>query len=124
MRHSATLLLLPATLLLAAGLATAQPGPGPRGAGPAASGASAPRMGMGMGMMGRGRLGPDNTAGWAMMTPAERDAHRERMASFKNESDCRAYLDEHHKTMADRAKERGRTMPAKPRRDACAGLPR
>lgn len=122
MRHPFATLLLPMALLFGVGLASAQPGPGPRGAGPAASGDTAPRMGMGM--MGRGRFGPDNTAGWAMMSPAEREAHRERMASFKNEPECRAYQEEHHKTMAERAKERGRTLPTKPRRDACAGLAR
>lgn len=115
-------LLLAGAALLAASLATAQPGP--RGPGPAASGASAPRMGMGMGggMMSR-RFNADNTPGWAMMTPAERDAHRERMLSFKTEGDCRAYMDEHHQQMAARAKERGRSVPAQPRRNACAGLP-
>jgi hypothetical protein len=111
--------LLPVALLLAGALAEAQPGP--RGPGPAASAASGPRMGMGM--MGRGRFGPDNTAGWAMMTPAERDAHRERMGTFKSRSECQAYMDEHHQLMSERAKERGRTPLAQPRRNACAGLP-
>lgn len=115
-------LLLAGAALAAASFAIAQPGP--RGPGPAASGASAPRMGMGMGggMMGR-RFGPDNTAGWAMMTPAEREAHRERMRSFKTEGDCRAYMDEHHQQMTARAKERGRSVPTQPRQNACAGLP-
>lgn len=119
-----TTCLVPAALLLAAALVQAQPGPGPRGPGPAASGASAPRMGMGMGMgRGMGRFGPDNTPGWAMMTPAERDAHRERMFSFKDRAACQSYMDEHHTLMAERAKERGRSVPAQPRRNACAGLP-
>lgn len=118
-------LMIAAAALTAASLAHAQPGP--RGPGAAASGASAPgpgpgRMG-GPGMMGR-RFGPDNTPGWAMMTPAERTAHRDRMWSFKTEGECRAYLDQHHQLMADRAKERGRSVPAMPRRDPCAGLPK
>lgn len=121
MKTPALLSLAGAAALLAATLASAQPGP--RGPGPAASGASAPRMGMGMGMMGR-RFGPDNTAGWAMMTPAERDAHRDRMRSFKTEGECRAYMDEHHQQMSQRAKERGRAVPGQPRQNACAGLPR
>jgi hypothetical protein len=121
MKTSALLTMAGAAALLAATLASAQPGP--RGPGPAASGASAPRMGMGMGgMMGR-RFGPENTGGWAM-TPAERDAHRERMRSFKNEGDCRAYMDEHHKLMSERARERGRGVPGQPRQNACAGLPK
>lgn len=113
-------LLIAAAALCAASSVSAQPGP-------AASGASAPRMGMGMdgrgGMMGR-RFGPDNTPGWAMMTPAERGTHRDRMHSFKTEAECRAYMDEQHKLMSERARERGRTVPAAPRRDPCAGLPK
>lgn len=120
MTRSTIFLLLPAALLLAADLSLAQPGP--RGPGPAASGASAPRMGMGRGMMGRGRFGPDNTPGWALMSPAERSAHRERMSGLKTEKDCRAYMDEHHRQMQERAKQKGGSVPARPRRDPCAGL--
>jgi hypothetical protein len=114
---------LPPTLLLATAFAVAQPGPGdPR---PSASGASGPRAGMGMGMgMGRGRFGPDNTPGWAMMSPAERDAHRQRMGTFKTQQECQAYMDEHRKLMGERARERNRSMPAQPRHDPCTGLPR
>jgi hypothetical protein len=35
---------------------------------------------------------------------------------------CMAYMEQHHAKMAARAKERGRTLPAKPRQDACAAL--
>ncbi len=115
-------LLIAAAALCAASSVSAQPGPSP-----AASGASAPRMGMSMGgrggMMGR-RFGPDNTPGWAMMTPAERGTHRDRMHSFKTAAECRTYMDERHKLMSERAKERGRSVPATPRRDPCAGLPK
>lgn len=115
-------LMIAAAALAAASAASAQPGP--RGPGWAASGASAPGPGrMGGGMMGR-RFGSDNTPGWGMMSPAERTAHRDRMWAFKTEGECRAYLDEHHKLMAERAKERGRSVPATPRRDPCAGLPK
>ena len=38
--------------------------------------------------------------------------------------ECDAYMSQHHDQMAERAKERGMTMPAEPRRDACAGLKR
>lgn len=118
-------LLTAAALTIASSLAHAQPGPGPRGPGPAASGVSGPGPGARMGMGGRmGRFGPDNTPGWAMMTPAERDAHRQRMGTFKTEGECRAYMDEQHALMAERAKERGRTVPGQPRRNACAGLPK
>jgi hypothetical protein len=33
-------------------------------------------------------------------------------------------MEEHHRLMAERAKEKGGTLPAKPRRDACIGLQR
>ena len=115
------LLAATAALLLAAGTVPAQPGSGP-GPGP---GASAPRGGPGgPGGPGRmhGRWGSDFTPGWSMMTPEERKEHQARMSAMTGHDDCRAYMDKHHEQMAARAKEKGRTMPAKPRRDACAGL--
>lgn len=57
-----------------------------------------------------------------MMTPAERQAHHDRMVGFNSYEECRAYMDEHHKDMVTRAKERGVKAPTTPRRDACAGL--
>jgi hypothetical protein len=57
-----------------------------------------------------------------MMSSAERQAHHDRMVGFKSYEECRAYMDEHHKDMVARAKERGVKAPAAPRRDACAGL--
>lgn len=110
-------------LLLAAGTVPAQPGSGP-GPGPG-PGASAPRGGPGgPGGPGRmhGRWGSDYTPGWSMMTPEERKEHQARMSAMTGHDDCRDYMDKHHEQMAARAKEKGRTMPAKPRRDACAGL--
>jgi hypothetical protein len=110
-------------MLLAAGAgsALAQPaGPGPC---MAASGASAPAAACGGGGGGpHARWGKDFTPGWPMMTPEERQAHRERLASFKTYDDCKAYVKQHHDEMAARAKERGRPVPAAPRRDACAPL--
>ena len=106
------------------GLAAAQGGPGPQASGP---GASAPRMGMGPGggmMRGGPRWGSDYTPGWAMMTPKERDEHREQMRAAKTYDECTALRDRHHEQMAARAKERGVTMPARPRRDGCQGLKR
>lgn len=86
---------------------------------PAASGAGARGPGCG----GPGvRWGRADTPGWSMMTPDERQAHHDRMAGFKSYEECRAYMDEHHKDMQARAKERGVKAPAVPRRDACAGL--
>ncbi|MDE2486859.1 MAG: hypothetical protein KGO51_05615 [Alphaproteobacteria bacterium] len=86
-----------------------------------------PHMGYhaGGGMMGGGmRAGPGVTMGWSMMTPQERQAHQSKMAGFKTYAECHAYVLEHHKLMAERARAQGMTIPAEPRRDACAGLPR
>ena len=44
------------------------------------------------------------------------------MVGFKSYEECRAYMDEHHKDMVARAKERGINAPAAPRRDGCSGL--
>ena len=113
------LLAATAALLLAAGTVPAQPASGP---GP---GASAARGGPGgPGGPGRmhGRWGNDFTPGWSMMSPEERKEHQARMGAMTSHDDCRAYMDKHHEQMAARAKEKGRTLPAKPRRDACAGL--
>ena len=91
-------------LLLAAALAAsmcaiAQPsGPGPGGAG-----------GPGKGP----RAGEDVTPGWAMMTPAERKAHQDRMQGFTDRAACNAYMTEHHKKMEGRAKEKGKALPWK-----------
>ena len=118
---------LAALLALAASMAMAQAASAPQASGPAAS---APRMGMGGGRMGAGRMGgaaragADYTPGWGLMTPAERNEHRTQMRSAKSYEDCVALRDKHHEQMLARAKERGVTMPAQPRRDACQGLKR
>lgn len=90
---------------------------------PAPTSMPGPGMGAGMGngaRMGPGpRFGANNTAGWGMMTPEERNAHRQQMLSAKSLEECRAIQQQHHDQMAARAKERGMTMPASPRRDPC-----
>lgn len=68
------------------------------------------------------RWGRNQTPGWAMMTDAERREHAQRMRGFTSYDECKAYVDQHHDQMAARAKERGQSMPAQPRRDPCAGL--
>ena len=77
----------------------------------------------GPGRMG-GRWGNDFTPGWPMMTPSERQEHQARMRSMTTYEDCKAYMDQHHQQMVARARETGRTVPARPRRDACIGLKR
>lgn len=123
------LVALTAAVFVFVASAHSQPRAGAPASGPAAS---APRMGMGpgggMGMGGGGmrgqrmRAGADNTAGWSMMSPSEREAHRQKMMEMKSPDECMAYMDEHRKQMAERAKERGVAAPGRPRRDMCAGL--
>lgn len=48
-----------------------------------------------------------NTAGWQFMTPDERVEHQRQMRSFKTLDECRAYQDEHHARMAERAAKEG-----------------
>jgi len=90
------------------------------GAAHAQGAASAPGMGMG-GMRGW-QMNRDNTPGWSMMNRAERKEHHDKMMAMTDHAACTAYMEEHHTKMAERAKERGRTLPVKPRRDACASL--
>lgn len=93
------------------------------GVGGPAAGCPGGGMRRGGGMMGPGaRWGRDYTFGWAMMSREEQQQHREKMLAFKDYDECKAYMEQHHALMAERAKERGRPMPAQPRRDACATL--
>jgi hypothetical protein len=85
--------------------------------------ASGPQPGMGMGGGMRGmNMNRDNTPGWSMMNRAERKEHHDKMMAMTDHGACMAHMEEHHAKIAERAKERGRTLPAKPRRDACAAL--
>jgi hypothetical protein len=106
MKHS---MALAALLALTLGMAHAQ------------GAASAPQPGMAGGMRGM-QMNRDNTPGWSMMNRAERKEHHDKMMAMSDHAACMAYMEEHHAKMAARAKERGQTLPAKPRRDACAPL--
>jgi hypothetical protein len=66
--------------------------------------------------------GQHKNLGSSMMSAAERRAHQDKLRSFKNYDECKAYVDEHHAQMMERAKAAGRTAPAMPLRDACAAL--
>jgi hypothetical protein len=66
--------------------------------------------------------GPKKTSGWSMMDKKERSEHREKMRSMKSYDECKAYVDDHHAKMMDRAKEKGRTLPSTSSQDACAWL--
>ena len=89
--------------------------------GPAASAAC---MGGGMGMGGGMNrcASADNTYGWAMMTPQEREEHQKKMMDLKSQGECKGYMGQHHQRMTDRAKQRGGAMPGQPPRDMCEGL--
>jgi hypothetical protein len=115
------ILAVAAVLAMAAGVVPAQPGRGV-GPGPGASTPSGGPGGMGRGM--GGRWGADFTAGWSMMTPQERQDHQARMRSMTNYDGCRAYMDQHHQQMVERARQQGRAVPSQSRRDACVGLKR
>lgn len=95
--------------------AGAQPNPqGGPGAGMGPGGA-----GMGPGARGmRFQFSQRNTAGWNLMTPEERAAHRQKMMSAKTYEECKAAQEENHRQMEERAKGKGRTLPA-PRQNAC-----
>ncbi|MFM8901481.1 MAG: hypothetical protein ACKOF9_16275 [Burkholderiales bacterium] len=92
---------------------------------PAASGpsASAPGGRMGGGGPMRGwHMNKSNTPGWSMMNRSERAEHRNKMMGMKNYEECRAYIDQHHATMMERAKAKGLTPPAQPAHDPCLRL--
>lgn len=59
-----------------------------------------------------------NTAGWQLMTPEERTEHRTKMRSFTEYDACKEYVDEHHRKMEERAKEKGVAAPVM-KRNAC-----
>lgn len=68
------------------------------------------------------RMGTNNTTGWAHMTKQERMEHQEKMRSMQSHDECTAYVEQHHAMMVERAKEKGRSIPAKPRQDPCAAM--
>jgi hypothetical protein len=86
--------------------ASGQPGPG------AGSGQSATGKGPGF------RFNKDNTYGWSLMTPEERNAHRQKMLSAKTYDECKGAQTEHHASMEARAKSKVVTL-APPRQNVC-----
>ena len=63
-----------------------------------------------------------NTAGWQLMTPAERTEHQNKMRSFKTYDECTAYQDKHHKLMEARAKKKRVKLPAMGSRYGCDNM--
>jgi hypothetical protein len=60
----------------------------------------------------------DNTYGWQLMTPQERTEHQTKLRSFTEYAACKEYVDEHHKQMEERAREKGIAPPVM-RRNPC-----
>jgi hypothetical protein len=84
-----------------AALASAQPASAPHGGG-----------------MGT-HMDADSTPGGSMMSRAERREHQRKMAGMKSIDECRAYIEQHHATMAERAKARHLKL-REPPHDVCA----
>lgn len=56
----------------------------------------------------------DPVYGWELMSVKERKAHRAKMQKLKTPQARTAYLEQHHKLMEKRAKERGVNLPDRP----------
>lgn len=96
--------------------------------GPASGMGAGPGMGPGSGMepgAGQKRKAAhfgwsnSNTAGWTLMTSAERTAHQAKMRAVTTYDECKALSDENHQAMEARAKERGVRLTT-PRQNGCA----
>ena len=64
---------------------------------------------------------PANTPGLTMMTPQEREQHRQDLERAKTGDECRAVVAKQREQMAQRAKERGQPSPNNVGADPCAG---
>jgi hypothetical protein len=65
------------------------------------------------------QIGPDNTPGWTMMTPQEREEHQRKMMAARSPAECQAMAEQHQREMAGRAKGSGMPMDS-PKHDMCA----
>jgi hypothetical protein len=72
---------------------------------------------------GRGpwRASEENVRGWQLMTAEERIEHQARIRSFTTLEACRSYQESHHRSMDERARQRGLPDPSGGR-DICAHL--
>ena len=69
------------------------------------------------------QFGRAHTPGWSMMTPKERDEHRQQMLGVRNAEECRTLRDAHVQRMQERARGRGMMNMPMPQQDMCAGMP-
>jgi len=67
------------------------------------------------------RADEGNTRGWDLMTPQERIEHQARMRGFTDYQACQTYRTQHHQEMAERARQRGLSLPTSGR-DVCERL--
>ena len=82
--------------------------------------------GTGSGLAGAGqnnkaagfRWSNNNTTGWALMTPEEHTVHQKKMRDVTTYDECKTLLEENHKIMEARAKEKGVKLPT-PRQNGC-----
>ena len=114
-------------LAVAASVSMAGPGggygPGAGcGAGPGAGGANCPAAGgAGYGPgPGYGRGGGGGGGyGMSLLTQEERVKFRDAMHEVKTVAECTAVVEQRHALVAERAKEKGVTVPAEPRGNMC-----
>jgi hypothetical protein len=69
------------------------------------------------------RSGPGYTNGWSLMTPEERHDYAAKMKAMNNIYACRAFVEQHHRLMVERAWASNAGVPPPPRLDVCDGLP-
>jgi len=67
------------------------------------------------------RASDGNTRGWQLMSEAERIEHQAKIRGFTDYASCRAYREEHHRLMAERAAAQGLPLRGG-RHDFCAHL--
>lgn len=53
------------------------------------------------------RASEENVRGWQFMTPEERIEHQRRLRSFQTYEECKAYQQQHHARMQERARQAG-----------------
>ena len=88
------------------------------GMGPSAGGANCPAGGGGYGP-GFGRGGGGGGYGMSLLTQEERVKFRDAMHEVKTVAECTAVVEQRHALVAERAKEKGVTVPAAPRGNMC-----
>lgn len=62
-----------------------------------------------------------NSPGWRYLTPPERVQHQRRLRGFSTLHECKAYLEQHHRMLAERARARGNAFSS-PDTDTCDEL--